>query len=190
MLLSHTIIWIDRGYPKKLAYQYLEDLHSEFTKQYGHQVETAARPYAFIKFGEFPSMRCGLYSPGKQYIASIIAFLCVMTCPFQGQCGQPCTIQVMFPEYQLRVLKEDCCTPADTFIQRTKKLYVDTRTQRNINKLNEDLTEVHSIMTKNIQDVLGHGEKLDSKFSGTNSPQRDALCKASHACLGQACFQL
>lgn len=52
---------------------------------------------------------------------------------------------------------------ADTFIQRTKKLYVDTRTQRNINKLNEDLTEVHSIMTKNIQDVLGQGEKLDSE---------------------------
>lgn len=52
---------------------------------------------------------------------------------------------------------------ADTFIQRTKKLYIDTRTQRNINKLNEDLTEVHSIMTKNIQDVLGQGEKLDSK---------------------------
>ena len=26
---------------------------------------------------------------------------------------------------------------ADTFIQRTKKLYVDTRTQRNLNKLND-----------------------------------------------------
>ena len=52
---------------------------------------------------------------------------------------------------------------ADTFIQRTKRLYIDTRTQRNINKLNEDLTEVHSIMTKNIQDVLGQGEKLDSE---------------------------
>ena len=42
---------------------------------------------------------------------------------------------------------------------------MDTRTQRNINKLNEDLTEVHSIMTKNIQDVLGQGERLDSELS-------------------------
>lgn len=65
---------------------------------------------------------------------------------------------------------------ADSFIQRTKRLYVDTRTQRNINKLNEDLTEVHSIMTKNIQDVLGQGEKLDSEclvsaFASENKTQ-------------------
>ena len=40
---------------------------------------------------------------------------------------------------------------------------MDTRTQRNINKLNEDLVEVHSIMTKNIQDVLGQGEALNSE---------------------------
>ena len=51
----------------------------------------------------------------------------------------------------------------DTVIQRAKKLYMDTRTQRNINKLNEDLVEVHSIMTKNIQDVLGQGEALNSE---------------------------
>ena len=30
-------------------------------------------------------------------------------------------------------------------------------------KLTEDISEVHSIMTKNIQDVLNHGERLDSK---------------------------
>ncbi len=52
---------------------------------------------------------------------------------------------------------------ADTFIQKTKKLYMDTRTQRNLAKLSEDLSEVHSIMTRNIQEVLGQGEKLDSK---------------------------
>ena len=89
----------DRGYPKKLAYQYLEDLQREFNAQNGAQVETVARPYAFIKF--------------------------------------------------------------DTFIQRTKKLYLDTRTQRNLNKLNEDLHDIQSVMTRNIQDILGQGEKLD-----------------------------
>jgi len=50
---------------------------------------------------------------------------------------------------------------ADTFIQKTKKLYLDTRTQRNIAKLSEDLNEVHSIMTRNIAEVLGQGERLD-----------------------------
>eukprot|EP00871_Galdieria_phlegrea_P003372 jgi/Galph1/4035/GphlegSOOS_G2685.1 len=52
----------------------------------------------------------------------------------------------------------------DTFIQKTKKLYVNTRTQRNINKLNEDLKDVHRIMTKNIHEVLERGEKLESRL--------------------------
>lgn len=55
-------------------------------------------------------------------------------------------------------------SPPDTFIQKTKKLYLDTRTQRNLSKLNDDLAEVHSIMTRNIQEVLGQGEKLDSEW--------------------------
>uniref|UniRef100_A0A7S0N5R7 Longin domain-containing protein n=1 Tax=Pyramimonas obovata TaxID=1411642 RepID=A0A7S0N5R7_9CHLO len=89
----------ERGYPKKLAYQYLEDLQREFWTQNHSQVETVARPYAFIKF--------------------------------------------------------------DTFIQKTKRLYMDTRTTRNLNKMNEELAEVQQIMTRNIQDVLGQGERLD-----------------------------
>ncbi|GMN36786.1 hypothetical protein TIFTF001_006299 [Ficus carica] len=90
----------DRAYPKKLAFQYLEDLKNEFERvNGGAQIETAARPYAFIKF--------------------------------------------------------------DTFIQKTKKLYQDTHTQRNIAKLNDELYEVHQIMTRNVQEVLGVGEKLD-----------------------------
>ncbi|GKD06149.1 hypothetical protein Tco_1181123 [Tanacetum coccineum] len=52
----------------------------------------------------------------------------------------------------------------DTFIQRTKKFYQDTRTQRNVSKLNDELYEVHQIMPRNVQEVLGVGEKLDCKF--------------------------
>jgi vesicle transport protein SEC22 len=51
------------------------------------------------------------------------------------------------------------CT--DTFIQKTRKLYMDTRTQRNLSKLNDDLFEVQQIMTHNIQEVLGVGDRLD-----------------------------
>ncbi|KAL1537068.1 SNAP receptor [Salvia divinorum] len=89
----------DSAYPKKLAFQNLEDLKNEFERVYGNQIETAARPYAFIKF--------------------------------------------------------------DTFIQKIKKMYQDTTTQRNISKLNDELYEVHQIMTRNVQEVLGVGEKLD-----------------------------
>lgn len=52
----------------------------------------------------------------------------------------------------------------DTFIQKTKKLYQDTHTQRNIAKLNDELYEVHQIMTRNVQEVLGVGEQLDRKL--------------------------
>jgi len=50
----------------------------------------------------------------------------------------------------------------DTFIQKTKKVYSDTRSQRNLNKVTEDLTEIREIMNKNITDILGRGETIDS----------------------------
>eukprot|EP00741_Cyanophora_paradoxa_P016039 tig00000042_g15484.t1 len=50
----------------------------------------------------------------------------------------------------------------DKFIQKSKKLYQDSRSQRNLEKLNEELRDVHRIMTKNIEEVLGRGEKLDT----------------------------
>lgn len=57
----------------------------------------------------------------------------------------------------------------DTFIQKTKKLYLDTRTQRNLSKLTEELSEVHSIMTRNIQEVLGQGQQLDNMSRMSNA---------------------
>jgi hypothetical protein len=42
----------EKAYPKKLAFQYLEELTNEFSRLYGQQVHTVSRPYAFIKFGE------------------------------------------------------------------------------------------------------------------------------------------
>ena len=72
------------------------------------------------------------------------------------------------------LLRPPCA--ADTFIQRTKKLYVDTRTQRNLNKLNEELSDVQDIMKQNIQDVLGRGERLDTVMN-KSSALRDASGK-------------
>lgn len=110
---------VDKAYPKKLAFQYLDELDKEFTSLYGTQIDSIARPYAFIKF--------------------------------------------------------------DTFIQKTKKLYLDTRTQRNIARLNADIAEVHSIMTRNIQDVLGQGERLDRMTEMSNMLSQDARQMAMKA---------
>jgi vesicle transport protein SEC22 len=41
----------EKGYPKKLAFQYLEELAGEFSRLYDGQVDAVTRPYAFIKFG-------------------------------------------------------------------------------------------------------------------------------------------
>lgn len=90
----------DKAYPKKLAFQYLEELAGEFGRLYGGQVEGVTRPYAFIKF--------------------------------------------------------------DTFIQKTRKVFQDTRSARNMAALSADLAEVHTIMSRNIAEVLGQGQQLDS----------------------------
>ncbi|CAK9179844.1 unnamed protein product [Ilex paraguariensis] len=124
----------DRAYPKKLAFQYLEDLKNEFERVNGSQIETAARPYAFIKFG-------------RSYLLSLVFshymyFLYV-------------SIFTRFNYFVFFLILKD------TFIQKTKKLYQDTRTQRNIARLNDELYEVHQIMTRNVQEVLGVGDKLD-----------------------------
>ena len=104
----------ERAYPKRLAFKYLEDLQTEFLKKFGHEIASATRPYAFIKF--------------------------------------------------------------DTFIQRTKRSYVDTRAPQNISKLNDDLSDLTKIMTQNIQDVLGRGERIDTVLS-KSSKLRDASGK-------------
>ncbi|KAG0627353.1 hypothetical protein M758_2G194100 [Ceratodon purpureus] len=60
---------------------------------------------------------------------------------------------------ELMIREED--TIGDTFIQKTRKLYQDAQTQRNLSKLNCDLFEVTQSMTRNIEKVLGVGDRLD-----------------------------
>jgi len=50
----------------------------------------------------------------------------------------------------------------DTFIQKTKKTYMDSRTRRNFGQLNTELQDVQRIMVQNIDDVLQRGEALSA----------------------------
>ena len=156
----------DKGYPKKLAYQYLEDLQREFARLYAQQIDTAARPYAFIKFGALQATLGtegyqGTMTPACQPSTCCLAFADSPNSKYKFM--QLC-LAVLTP-LLVSLTVYTCGGLADTFIQKTKKQYADTRTQRNIDKLNDDLTEVHSIMTKNIQDVLGQGERLDREHA-------------------------
>ena len=49
----------------------------------------------------------------------------------------------------------------DTFIQRTKKTYQDSRASQNLDKLNDELRDVTQVMTKNIEDLLYRGDSLE-----------------------------
>ena len=49
----------------------------------------------------------------------------------------------------------------DTFIQRTKKVYQDSRASQNLDKLNDELRDVTKVMTKNIEDLLYRGDSLE-----------------------------
>uniref|UniRef100_A0A8C6WJ00 SEC22 homolog B, vesicle trafficking protein a n=1 Tax=Neogobius melanostomus TaxID=47308 RepID=A0A8C6WJ00_9GOBI len=39
----------EASFPKKMAFAYLDDLHSKFFDQYGRKVPTVTRPYSFIE---------------------------------------------------------------------------------------------------------------------------------------------
>ncbi|GAA6057488.1 hypothetical protein JCM3770_000581 [Rhodotorula araucariae] len=79
----------------------------------------------------------------------------------------------------------------DTFIQRTKRLYLDPRgaeasgkgtpttgagAAAGLDQLNEDLQDVTRIMTKNMEDLLWRGDSLD-RMSTMSSSLRDESLK-------------
>ncbi|XP_072015579.1 vesicle-trafficking protein SEC22b-like [Amphiura filiformis] len=100
------LVLCEKGYAKRLAFGYLEELQQEFYEQYSRRVSTVSRPYSFIEF--------------------------------------------------------------DTFIQKTKKSYTDTRARRNMANINTELQDVQRIMVQNIDDVMQRGvalSELDSKAS-------------------------
>lgn len=68
----------------------------------------------------------------------------------------------------------------DTFIQRTKKTYQDTRATSNLDKLNDDLKDVTKVMTKNIEDLLYRGDSLE-RMGDMSSRLRDESKKYRQA---------
>lgn len=49
---------------------------------------------------------------------------------------------------------------SDTYIQKARKNYQDSRARRNLNRLNDELHDVQRIMVQNIDDVLQRGEQI------------------------------
>ncbi|KAL7270554.1 SNAP receptor [Rhizina undulata] len=68
----------------------------------------------------------------------------------------------------------------DTFMQRTKRTYQDTRATQNLDKLNDDLRDVTKVMTKNIEDLLYRGDSLE-RMGDMSSRLRDESKKYKQA---------
>ncbi|CAN6626899.1 protein transport protein Sec22p [Trichomonascus vanleenenianus] len=49
----------------------------------------------------------------------------------------------------------------DNFMQKTRRVYQDSRATANLDKLNAELQDVTKVMTKNIEDLLYRGDSLD-----------------------------
>jgi len=107
----------DKGFPKRLAFLYLEEIHNEFVvfldeaeqkkaaeekripQDWTRQVDTVARPYAFIKF--------------------------------------------------------------DKSIKKKGKEFANPGSRSNASRLSEDLSDITTIMKKNINEVLKRGENIE-----------------------------
>lgn len=60
----------------------------------------------------------------------------------------------------------------DTYIQKTKRSYIDSRARRNMGSINTELQDVQRIMVANIEEVLQRGEALstlDTKASNLSN---------------------
>ena len=53
---------------------------------------------------------------------------------------------------------------SDTYIQKAKKTYTDSRGRRNLSALNTELHDVQRIMVQNIDDVLQRGVVMDGNY--------------------------
>lgn len=55
-LIDNNVCYLtlcDKGFSKKLAFQFLEQIMLEFASQYGSRVQTTTRPYTFIEFDTY-----------------------------------------------------------------------------------------------------------------------------------------
>jgi len=49
----------------------------------------------------------------------------------------------------------------DSFIQKTKKLYQDSKSSRNLSQVTSDLKDINKMLQQNIEDILERGAKIE-----------------------------
>ena len=108
-------------------------------------------------------------SPLSYLIQDSICFICIADRSYPRKLAFT-YLQDLATEFTTTYSSEKYLSPSlrpyafvefDTFIQRTKKTYQDSRASQNLDKLNDELRDVTKVMTKNIEDLLYRGDSLE-----------------------------
>jgi vesicle transport protein SEC22 len=102
-------------------------------------------------------------------IRDTICFLCIcdqsyprkLAFTYLEDIAQEFTTTYPSGQYLSSTLRPYAFVEFDTYIQRTKKTYQDSRASANLDKLNDELKDVTKVMTKNIEDLLYRGDSLE-----------------------------
>ncbi|KAF9891307.1 SNAP receptor [Aspergillus nanangensis] len=119
-----------------------------------------AAPQASIESGQFNI---------HYIIQDDICFLCIcdrsyprkLAFTYLADIASEFTTTYSSAQYHSPNLRPYAFVEFDTFIQRTKKLYQDSRASQNLDRLNDELRDVTQVMTKNIEDLLYRGDSLE-----------------------------
>ena len=114
------------------------------------------------------SIESGRYSL-HYVIQDSVCFLCIcdqsyprkLAFTYLSDIAQEFTTTYPSGQYLSSTLRPYAFVEFDTYIQRTKKAYQDSRASGNLDKLNDELKDVTKVMTKNIEDLLYRGDSLE-----------------------------
>ena len=67
---------------------------------------------------------------------------------------------ISMPSYSDHKLTHFYFLCLDTYIQKSRKNFMDSRNRRNLSRINDELQDVQRIMMQNIDDILQRGEQL------------------------------
>lgn len=112
---------------------------------------------------------CIAYEGFSYIINDSVCFLCIcdrsyprkLAFTYLSDLATEFTTTYSASQYLSSTLRPYAFVEFDTFIQRTKKTYQDSRASQNLDKLNDELKDVTKVMTKNIEDLLYRGDSLE-----------------------------
>ncbi|OJD36407.1 protein transport protein sec22 [Diplodia corticola] len=129
-------------------------------KQILRRVNRNSEPQASIEGGQYTI---------HYLLDDALVFLCIcdrsyprkLSFTFLSDIKQEFTTTYPSQQYLAATCRPYAFVEFDTFIQRTKKTYQDSRATQNLDKLNDELKDVTQVMTKNIEDLLYRGDSLE-----------------------------